>query len=72
MASLVIEPLFTNIPLNETINACCGFLFNNDAKVKNINRTDFEKLLRAALQNSSFNFEGKIYKQIDGVAMGLF
>ena len=26
--------------------------------------------LRAALQNKFFNFEGKIYKQIDGVAMG--
>ena len=70
MASLVVEPLFTNIPLNETINACCDFLFSNDVKVKNINRTNFEKRLRAALQNSSFNFEGKIYKQIDGVAMG--
>ena len=29
-----------------------------------------KKLLRAALQNNFFNFEGKIYKQIDGVAMG--
>ena len=42
----------------------------NNAKVNNINRIDFEKLLRAALQNNFFNFEGKIYKQIDGVAMG--
>ena len=42
----------------------------NNAKVNNINRTDFEKLLRAALQNNFFNFEGKIYKQIDGVPMG--
>ena len=37
---------------------------------KLINRIDFEKLLRAALQNNFFNFKGKIYKQIDGVAMG--
>ena len=36
----------------------------------NINRIDFEKLSRAALQNSFFNFEGKIYKQINGVAIG--
>ena len=49
---------------------CCDSLFSNDAKVNNINRIDFEKPLRAALQNNFFNVEGKIYKQIDGVAMG--
>ena len=49
---------------------CCDSLFSNNVKVNNINRIDFEKLLRAALQNNFFNFEGKIYKQIDGVAMG--
>ena len=36
----------------------------------NINRIDFEKHLRAALQNNFFNFEGKMYQQINGVAMG--
>ena len=49
---------------------CCDSLFSNNAKVNNINRNNFEKLLRAALQNNFLNFEGKIYKQIDGVAMG--
>ena len=49
---------------------CCDSLFSNNAQVNNINRIDFEKLLRAALQNNFFNFEGKIYQQIDGIAMG--
>ena len=49
---------------------CCDSLFSNDAKVNNINRIDCEKPSRAGLQNTFFNFEGKIYKQIDGVAMG--
>ena len=49
---------------------CCDPLFRNDTKVNNINRIDFEQILRAALQNNFFNFEGKIYKQIDGVTMG--
>ena len=48
---------------------CCDSLFSNDAKVNNIKNIDFKKLLRAALQNNFFNFEGKIYKQIYGVAM---
>ena len=46
MASLDV---FTNIPLEETISVCCDSLFSNDAKVNNINRTNFEKHLRAAL-----------------------
>ena len=70
MASLDFESVFSNIPLEETTRVCCDSLFSNDAKVNNINRIDFEKILRAALQNNFFNFEGKIYKQMDGVAMG--
>ena len=45
-------------------------MFSNDAKVNNINRINFENLLRAALQNNFFNFEGKIYKPVDGAARG--
>ena len=70
MASLDVESFFTNIPLEETISVCCDSLFSNDAKLNNINRIDFEKLLRAALQNNFSNFEGKNYQQIDGVAIG--
>ena len=70
MASLDVESLFINIPLEETTSVCCDSLFRNDAKVNNINRIDFENLFRAALQNNFFNFEGKTYKQIDEDAMG--
>ena len=70
MASLDVESLLNNLSLEETRSVCRDSLFSNDAKVNNINRIDFEKLLRADLQNNFFNFEGKIYKQIDGVAMG--
>ena len=70
MASLDVESLLNNLSLEETRSVCCDSLFSNDAKVNNINRIDFEELLRADLQNNFFNFEGKIYKQIDGVAMG--
>ena len=48
---------------------CCDFLFSNDVKVNNINSITFAKLSRTALQNSFFNFEGKTYKQIYGLAM---
>ena len=52
MNSLDVEYLFTNTPLEETINVWCDFLFSNNAKVNNINRIDFETLLRAALRNT--------------------
>ena len=73
MASLDVKSLFTfspSIPLEQTTCVCCDSLFKNDAKGNKINRIYFEKLLRATLQDNVFNFEGKIYKQIDGVAMG--
>ena len=70
MASLDLEYLFTNIPLEETINISCDSLFRNEGKINNFNRNDFEKLFRMALQNNFFNFDGKICKQTDGVAMG--
>ena len=70
MASLDVESLFTNIPLEKTINISCDSLFSNEAKIKNFNRNDFEKVFKMALQNNVFNFHSKIYKQTDGVAMG--
>ena len=70
MASLDVESLFTNIPLEETINISCDSLFGSEAEISYFSRNNFEKLLRTALQNNFFNFDGKIYKQTDGVAMG--
>ena len=59
MASLDVESLFTNIPLEETISVCCDSLFSYDAKLNNINRIDFEKRLRAALEN---NFTKQLFQ----------
>ena len=70
MVSLDVEPIFTNIPLEETINISCDSLFGSEAKINDFSRSDFKKLLRMALQNNFFNFDGKIYKQTDGVAIG--
>ena len=70
MASSDLESLFNNIPLEETVNISCDSLFGNETEINNYSRNDFENLLRMALQNNFFNFGGKIYKQIDGVAMG--
>ena len=69
MASPDVESLFTDIPLEENMNFSRDSLFGNEAKINNFNRNSFEKLLRMALQNNFFNFDSKIYKQTDGLAM---
>jgi len=70
MASLDIESLFTNIPLEEVIDICCNQLFLNKTSINGLNKRDLNKLLRLATQENIFMFNGNYYKQKDGVAMG--
>ena len=57
MASLDITSLFTNIPLDETINICSNELFDKKQYVSNLDRTSFEKLLQLATKESFFIFD---------------
>ena len=70
MASLDVDSLFTNIPLDETINICVDNLYNDNENTPNIPKHDFRNLLNIATKESFFLFNNKYYKQVDGVAMG--
>ena len=70
VASLDVECLFTNIPLEETIKICCDSLYKNQELLSNINKNQFGKLLRAALWNNYFLFDGILYQRVEGVTMG--
>ena len=70
MSSFDIDSLFTNIPLEETINICCDELFKSTAEISGLNKIQFRSLLELATKESFILFNGKYYKQIDGVAMG--
>ena len=70
MASLDVESLFTNIPLNETINNLVNDMFLNQDIVNTFNKRDMFELLSIATKESFFIFDEKIYRQIDGVSMG--
>ena len=70
MASLDVDSLFTNIPLEETINICVDQLFLNNDKVNDLSKTEFHRLLSLVTAESYFIFYGEYYKQLDGVAMG--
>ena len=70
MASLDVDALFTNTPLDEkTIDICRKKLFKTpDNLVKGIFKNDFRDLLNLATKESFFTFK-KFYIQADGVTM---
>ena len=70
MASLDVDSLFTNIPLDETIDICIDSLYKHDENTPKIPKDVFHNLLTVATKESFFMFNNKFYKQIDGVAMG--
>ncbi|CAF1492766.1 unnamed protein product [Adineta steineri] len=70
MVSFDIASLYTNVPLNETIDIILEHLYDGDITPPVMDRKDMKKLLILATQNSHFLFDGKLYDQIDGVSMG--
>ena len=70
MASLHVDSLFTNIPLDETIGICIDSLYKDDENTPKIPKDVFRNLLTVATKELFFMFNNKFYKQIDGVAMG--
>ena len=70
MGSLDVDSPFTNIPLDETIEICSNELFKESETVKV--KLEFKELSSLATKDSHFIFDGTLYKQIDGVAMGSF
>ena len=70
MASFDVTSLFTNVPLDETIDIILQMLFEVNETVNGLNKNQFRNLLELATKDIMFYFNGKLYKQIDGVAMG--
>ena len=70
MGSLDVDSLFTNIPLEETINICTESIYDQNDSIEGLNKSEFKELLSLATKESYFIFNEILYKQIDGVAMG--
>ncbi len=70
MASFDIKSLFTNVPLTETLKLVADELYDSDLESPPIERKIFEELLRKATRKVQFSFDGCMYEQVDGVAMG--
>ena len=70
MASFDVTSLFTNIPVDETIEIIANHIFASCMYFEGFDRSQFIKLLSLSVKNCHFIFNGRIYQQIDGVAMG--
>ena len=74
LVSCDVTALFTNIPSNETINilvnkAFTDDWFNNTCRL-NLQKDQLVKLPEIATTNQLFQFDGQLYEQTDGLAMG--
>ena len=69
MCSFDVSSLFTNVPLLDTINFICDFIDSNSFTIALPTSTLRELLLRCTF-NIQFKFNGHLYQQTDGVAMG--
>ena len=69
LVSYDVTSLFTNIPLQETIDIAINLIFNHNPNL-NITRKELKKLFLFATSQTHFMFNSKFYNQIDGVAMG--
>ena len=65
-----ISSLFTNIPLGETIQICADSLYDSNLTPPIMDKDVFIELMNIATTSVEFSFNYKMYKQIDGVAMG--
>ena len=70
MASFDVTSLFTNIPVDETIEIIANRIFTSCMYFEGFDRSQFIKLVSLSAKNCHFIFNGRIYQQIDGVAMG--
>ena len=70
MASFDVTSLFTNIPLNETIEIITSNIEDEHISSYGLEKSQLSKLLNLATCNNAFTFNGKLYNQVDGVAMG--
>ena len=68
LATIDVSSLYTNIPQNEGTEACLDAIEAAEASL--IPRNVLRKLFEIVLRCNVFSFDGQIYEQIQGTAMG--
>ena len=72
MVSFDVESLFTNVPIEDAVKAALCKLENDPglADRTNLTPTQIADLLNFVLRSTYFQYNGSIYEQKDGAAMG--
>ena len=72
MASFDVDNLYTYVPIYETIEIILNELFTSSATVViGLTRSLFKNILELAVLNSFFIYNGILYRQREGLGMGL-
>ena len=69
MMSLDVTSLFTNVPLMETIDYILESITSHNMEI-GLPPNKLKELILKCTMNVQFTFNGQLYRQIDGVAMG--
>ena len=70
MISFDVKSLFTNVPLDKTIDFILKNVYDEKKIQANIPKTILKELLYLCTRQLRFTFNNSIYTQCDGVAMG--
>ena len=71
MASIDVVNLFTNVPVNKTVDIIIDAVYNHQTLSSPlIPKLTLKTLLKTVTTETPFTFENQVYYQIDGVSMG--
>ena len=70
MVSFDVKSLFTNVPLDRTINIILKRIYDQAELQTFLTRSELKEMLLLCTKKIHFTFNGKTYIQTDGVAMG--
>ena len=70
MVSFDVVSLFTNVPLDETIDNIIKRIYDNKEINTDVPKKEMRDLLYLCTKNAHFSLNNKTYLQLDGVAMG--
>ena len=70
MVSFDVKSLFTNVPLDRTIDIILNRIYDHKELETPITRCEMKEMLTLCTKNVHFTYNRKIFVQTDGVAMG--
>ncbi|XP_076059538.1 uncharacterized protein LOC143036175 [Oratosquilla oratoria] len=71
IASLDVESLFTNVPVDETIDIILNRVYRSNRSIIDIPEDVLKSMLETCTKEAPFlSHRGKLFRQVDGVAMG--